>query len=248
MRVMRPGLTLVELVVALALGTVVVGVYAASIVGQRRSERTSASALFPASAADDAVHTVSSALARVAAADSLWPHADTALEWRATVGVALACAAGADTVVVPDTGASAWWESFADSGDVIALGSAAGTWERHAVLGVRTRASGGACGTPQHILALREPVGAGGAMLVRVMRRVRFMLYRGGDGSWWFGQRSCDEPPASHCSSAQPIAGPLDAPPNGFRFVIDSVAGRPRVTISASAGRVARMASVSIQP
>jgi hypothetical protein len=248
MRITRAGLTLTELVVALTLGTIVVALYAGSVVGQRRAERASAGALLPASAADDAVRTISSALARVSAADSLWSRADTALEWRATVGVALACVAGADTVVVPDTGANAWWESFADSGDFMLLGSAAGTWERHSVAGVHTRALGGPCGIPQHILAVREPVVATGALLARVTRRERFMLYRGGDGLWWFGQRSCDEPPPVHCTAAQPIAGPLDAPPTGLRMTIDTVAGRARVTVVASVGRVVRTATVTIQP
>jgi Tfp pilus assembly protein PilX len=244
----RRGTTLAELIVVLVIGTIVIALCATTLVGQRRAERETSASVAPASGADEALRTLESVLARVAVGDTVWARGDSALEWRATVGVALACAAGADTVVVPDSGLTAWWESLADTGDVAALGAGAGTWERHKIRFVHSRSSGGACGTAQHTLQLREVASTIGQPVVRVVRRTRFMLYKGGEGDWWLGQRTCDDSAPLHCTSAQPVAGPLAAPPAGLRFALDSSGAHLRITISVTAGSVVRTATVSIAP
>lgn len=244
----RRGTTLAELIVVLLLGTIVIGLYASTVVGQRRAERTLAGAAASASAADESVRVLAMALERVARADSLWARGDTALEWRATVGVAVACAFGGDSLVVPDTGAAAWWESVPDAGDAAEIGAASGAWVRDEIVFVRSRQSGGACGVPQHTLRLRNALSVAGVPAVRVTRRTRFMLYRGGDGAWWLGQRTCSFALPLQCTPAQPIAGPLATPPSGLRFAIDSAAGVPRVSVTVMAGTVARAATIAVRP
>lgn len=241
----RRGTTLVELVVVLLLGTIVVGMYARTVVAQRRAERTAAAVNAPAAAADEAMRVLAIALERVAAGDSLWARGDTALEWRATIGVAVACAAGGDTIVVPDSGAAAWWEAIPDSGDAAEL-ETSGALVRVEVLSVRSQSSG-ACGGAQRTLRLRAPSGATELPAVRVTRRTRFMLYRGGDGAWWLGQRTCSFATPLSCTSAQPITGPLSPPPLGLRFTLDSVAGILGVGLTVAAGNVVRAERIIVQ-
>ena len=244
----RRGTTLVELVVALILGSVVAGLFAQAVVVQRRSERAVARSIGAASAADEATAMLAAVIARVSNADSLLVRGDTALELRATVGVALACHAASDTVVVSDTGVAAWWESPPESGDAADLADAAGNWTGSEIVAVSTRSSGGACGGAQRTLRLRTPLVAGHAPLVRVARRRRFMLYRGGDGAWWLGERTCSYGDPVHCDAAQPVAGPLSPPPVGVRFVLGSAGTHRTVTIAATAGRVVRTLIVVLRP
>ena len=244
----RRGTTLAELIVVLLLGSIVVGLYASTVVAQRRVERTAAGANAPAAAADESVRILVAALERIAASDSLWIRGDTALEWRATIGVAIACAYGGDTIVVPDSGAAVWWESAPDSGDAAELGGP-GTWAREEVLSVSTRSGGGACGGAQRTLHLRSAQVLSGVPVVRVTRRTRFMLYRGGDGGWWLGQRTCSFAPPLRCTSAQPVAGPLAPPPLGLQFTLDSAGGGvPTIALTVAAGSVARAARVTVHP
>jgi hypothetical protein len=243
----RRGTTLAELIVVLLLGSMVVALYASTVVAQRRAERTAAGANAPAAAADESVHVLMSAFERIAAGDSVWIRGDTAFEWRATIGVAIACAYGGDTVVVPDSGAAAWWESAPDSGDAAELGGT-GTWTREEVLSVSTQSGGGACGGAQRTLRLRSALALGAVPVVRVTRRTRFMLYQGGDGAWWLGQRTCSFAPPLRCTSAQPVAGPLAAPPLGLRFALDSASVAPAIALTVTAGRVVRAARVTVHP
>ncbi len=248
MRLIRRGTTLVELLVALALGSVVAAVFAQSVTVQRRAERVVAHSTAAASAADEAVGVLASAIARVSDADSLLVRGDTALEWRATVGVAIACYAGSDTVVVPDTGLATWWESQPGIGDAVDVANAAGEWTGSEVVAMSTRSTGGACGGAQRMLRLGAALPDSGVLLVRVARRRRFTLYRGGDGDWWLGERTCSDGAPVHCDAAQPVAGPLLAPPSGLRFTLDSSGAHRTVSVAARGGRVVRNLHVALRP
>lgn len=243
----RRGTTLVELLVALALGSLVVAMCATALVGQRRAERRVAESTRPGSAADEAVRVVAASLARVAASDTLVARGDTALEWRAMLGGAVACAGGGDSLVVPDSSAVAWWESEPDSGDVADIDDAAGARATREIVAVSTRSSS-ACAGPARVLRLRDSITTSGAVLVRVTRRVRFMLYRGGDARWWLGQRTCSASAPVSCGAAQPVAGPLSPSPMGLRVAIDSSGAIRVVTVQARAQRAVREAVVSIRP
>lgn len=243
----RRGTTLAELLVVLVLGSVVVGLFARSVVGQRRAERAVAGVSAPAVAVDDAVHILAALLARVSLQDSLIVRADTALEWRAVVGAAIACFAAGDSLVVPDSGVAAWWETAPDSGDATELADESGRWFSGEILSIRARASGGVCGGAQRTLRMRASVAAGQTPFVRVTQRLRMTLYRGGDGAWWLGERTCSTGLPVRCGAAQPVAGPLLAPPAGLRFTVDSSATSRAVTISVAAGRTARSLVVPLR-
>jgi hypothetical protein len=247
MRLTRRGTTLVELLVAIALGSLVVAMCATALVGQRHSERHVAESTRPGSAADEAVRVVAASLARAASADTLVARGDTALEWRAVLGAAVACASGGDSLVAPDSSAVAWWEASPDSGDVADVADASGATTTREIIAVSTRSSG-SCATPARVLRLRDSVAADGAVLVRVTRRVRFMLYRGGDARWWLGQRTCSASAPVSCGAAQPVAGPLSPAPIGLRIAIDSAGSMRVVTIQARAQRAVREAVVAIRP
>lgn len=244
----RRGTTLAELLVVLVVGVLVVGLCAQSVVAQRRAERTTAAANAPGVVVDDASRVLTSALARVAAGDSLWLRGDTALEWRATIGVALSCAAGGDTIVVPDSGLGAWWEAPADSADAAEVRLPDGTIERHEIIAQRARSAGGACGAAQHTLVVRDVIAAIGTAAVRVSRRTRFMVYRGGDGDWWLGQRTCSFGAPIRCAAAQPITGPLAGARTGLQFAVDTTGGVARVSVRVQAGRFVRTALAVIPP
>lgn len=237
----RRGTSLVEVIVATALSVIVIAAFARAITAQRRAERTIATAYQPGVAADEAVRVAAAALSRVAERDSLWVRGDTAMEWRATVGVSLACFAAADSVVVPDVAVSTWWEAPPDTGDVIDVALADGQWAASEIIDIRPRATGGACGAAQRTLQLRNAVAwTAVPPAVRVTRRTRFMLYRGGDGAWWLGERRCIDAVVVTCGAAQPIAGPLAPPPAGLRFAIDSSAPRRMISIAAAASAARR--------
>jgi hypothetical protein len=245
----RRGTSLVEVIVAMTLSVVVIAGFARAIMAQRRAERTIAGAYQPGVAADEAVRVAAALLSRAAASDSLWVRGDSALEWRATVGVSLACFAGGDSVVVPDVAPSTWWEAPPDTGDAADVALAAGQWTSRSIAAIRTRASGGACGGPQRTLQLGTAVAWGATLpAVRVTRRTRLMLYRDGDGAWWLGERRCADSVPAACGAAQPIAGPLAPPPAGLRFAIDSSGPRRVIVILAAAATARRGEIVALLP
>ncbi|HYV98299.1 MAG TPA: prepilin-type N-terminal cleavage/methylation domain-containing protein [Gemmatimonadaceae bacterium] len=245
--VVRSGTTLVELLVVLTIGAVLAGIFARTVITQRRAEQRSADALERDVAVDEALAVLTSALARAAGTDSLTVRADTALELRATVGIAVACVAAADSVVVPDSGSAAWWEASPDTADTAELGDASGAWVARRVVLVRALGPGGPCAASHHTLKLAAGAAFGAAPLVRTTRRLRFMLYKGGEGLWWLGERACSGAPLK-CDAAQPIAGPLSAPPAGLRITIDSSSGAKRVSITAASGTATRSVSVVVPP
>lgn len=240
---MRRGVTLAELMVALVLGGIVLSSFARSMHVQRRNEAKVTAAQRRASAASEVVRVATAAMSRIATGDAVWIHGDTAIEWRAPLGVALACVAGGDSIVVPDSGSAAWWEFHPDSGDAVELTTAAGSTTIHEIIRVSTRSTG-SCGASDRVLYVSGAHNVAGPVAARVMRRIRMVLYRGGDGDWWLGERRCPFEGAVKCSSAQPIGGPLDKPPAGLRFRVDTVGDRHVISAMASSGGVRRSAAV----
>lgn len=245
---MRRGTTLAELIVALVLASLVCGLVARSLTAQRRSERAIANLSASVSTIDESIGVIVAALERVAAADTVQLRGDTAIDFGMTIGAGVACRAGADSVVLLDDGNSAWWETSPDSGDTID----AMTWRqwwRTEIVSARTRTTvAGACSGSQRILRLRSPgPDAAELPLIRVTRRVRFMVYRGGDGAWWFGERTCSPTPPFACSAAQPVSGPLSNA-RGLRFSVDTIAETPILIVTATAGTRTRTAVIPLRP
>src|SRR5258708_1114270 len=78
-----------------------------------------------------------------------------------------------------------------DTSGAAELGSETGAWTTQEIVGVSVQSSGAACGGAQRTLHLRNAVVFSALPLVRVTRRRRYMLYRGSDGLWWLGERTC---------------------------------------------------------
>ncbi len=241
----RRGTTLAELVVALALAGVVMGAASGTVVQylRQRSQREADDR------ARDAVRTTRDVLrAELAHADAdVRVLGDTALQLSALRVVATACDASANRLVLP-AGVPMW--SAPRTGDSLAIAdtSQGGDW-RTTVLSVRAERASAECptGGTRVVLAASPPVSVLARLLpTRIWRVVRYVLYRGGDGSWWLGERGC----APGCSAAQPIAGPLRSPSQGgLRLaLVLGPGGQPRaldVSVRAVAGN--RGAALSVR-
>ena len=226
----RPGVTLVELVVALSLGGIVLAVASGSLLRQQRAVRW----IDGLSGAELQSRTVLRLLA-----DELEPlHAgdlaagqasDSSLELRAVVAASLTCDSAAAVTLVPESDAAPPLGVVARApvvGDSVWLYRDSLGWRGHSVISVaRTTA---ACGVPTtasgpaYTLALDAPAGVRAATPVRVTRRERWVVYRAGDGRWQLGVRDWSAS-ASRFLAPQPVAGPFvrrtaNGRRTGFRF------------------------------
>ena len=192
------------------------------------------------------------AASNVAEGGDLAELSDTAVDVRAVVGGAVVCAPpvggvpGSTVSLAAGDVAVGWWAAAPQAGDValvhdpgVAAGAEDDAWTARAVRGVSGAASacaGGpfagaavAGGAVPWRLTLDGPplpatVGVGAP--VRVLRRRRYTLYRGGDGLWALGLREWD---AGAWTGVQPLAGPFDAPvAGGMRVVVRDSVGAER--------------------
>lgn len=228
----RRGLTLVELIVALVLASVVLGLATTSSLRQQRLH----SSIHAVAVADDqlraAVRLVASQLAMLdATAGDLLPGLgmDTALQFRAPVAHALSCVTGIGAVTLR-----------ADAAGEVALGGEASlprasdtlwwlgdsTWVGRRIAAV-TQATV-ACVAPvattsrttlRLTLGTVDTVPAGAPL--RITRQTRYGLYRASDGTWQLGFREWNDP-SNQFAAPQPVAGPLllrvGARHSGFRY------------------------------
>jgi hypothetical protein len=249
----RPGYTLAELLVAAIAGGLVSATAVA--LGARTRSATGREAARAAARAQlrTAVSVVSAELADAgsdAAPDGadLAELSDSAVDVRATIGGSVVCAttAGPGTGSTLDLAASrpglAWWSAQPRDGDVVlvhdlgpAPGPADDAWTARAVRGAvpaSTACAGspfaGAAGETPWRLTLDGPplparIAAGAP--VRVLRRRRYALYRGGDNLWALGLREWE---AGGWQGVQPLAGPFDAPSaGGMRVTVRGAGGTP---------------------
>ena len=225
----RRGASLVELLVAVALFTLVCALGAAIV----RAQRTALGALAGSTQARAALRHAAAALELELRAATLADPprllGDSAVELLVPVAEGVLCATPADShelLLWPRDRAAGHgrtrWREYPEPGDVVAAlvraDSAGGRWLHAVVQEVGERVSSGCAPTPgapapagsaPH-LRTDAPIGAslGRGTVVRVERRLRYALYRGGDGSWQLGQRRCAADGAT-CGGIQPVAGPL---------------------------------------
>lgn len=235
-------MTLVEALVALTLLGVVGTIGVRTLLAHERQVRTARHREHGRLAADEVVRVLTATLRYSVATDSLRLLGDTSVALTGTVGVALACAAAHDSVVVPAVaGVAAWWDVAPDSGDVVVIESVQGTSTLHQVRAARRRSGSGACGESWRFdLAPALPVELG-VVVVRVLRPVRLVVYRGSDGAWWWGERRCASLAWTPCGPAQPIAGPLAAPRGGVLLARDG----DRVLAAVRSGTALRRAAIT---
>lgn len=233
----RRGTTLAELLVALVLGAIVLGVATVSLLRQQRST------LAMTSRTESATQ-LRLATAIVRAQGALHGHddllldasADTALQLRATIAVGAACtsavhpafSAGGPDIASgglassPRPGDSIWW-----------YGPAGDSWTGEPIRSVAS--DSGACGVP----SVSDDAGAAVTFRVRrsgsdtipaltplrVTRHERLVLYRAADGGWYLGLREWNAAAGSF-GSPQPVAGPflrsVAGLRSGFRYFSSS--------------------------
>ncbi len=230
----RPGVTLIELIVAMTVAAVVLSTIAAiSLRGQRLFAD-----LAGARAATARVREGSDILSlelRGASPSSgdIMEARDTALEVRGTIAAAIACAASAGALALAPPVAGA--ESYAgvltpiDSGDtawVLTPTDSIPSWVGYRIVATSTAApQDSACDSPGPYLgATAHPVPTVSLMLtgapqiarmvgmpVRVTRAMRYSLYRAADGNWYLGERDWNAALAMF-NGIQPVSGPFPSP------------------------------------
>ena len=238
----RRGSSLAELIVAFTMLTLLSALAATALVGAERRMRSANAS----SAAERAVREGAAVLlSELAGADSIVARGDTAVDYLGLVGVSVLCVAADSALVVPPSVASnvppfSVWRASPSAGDVVALfDPGAARWRYSRVDSVASRSDGAGC-TPssgllsaadsvarrpvtRFVLDAQLPAGLPVGAPIRVMRRARWALYRGGDGRWALGLRACD--PITGCGTAQPASGPYaSARDSGFNVRLDSVA------------------------
>jgi hypothetical protein len=224
----RRGAGIAELVVALALTALLSAAGAAALVGIERYVRRTV-------VDGDAQRVLREAEAvlvsevRAAAADSVVVRGDTAVDLLTGVALSVACVASGSEFVLPSEVVAVGvpftqLRSAPVAGDLLAAYDTVAGWRSARIDSVLWRADGAGCATTSGFRAARDSaaripvlrirlaaaVGGGVGSPVRIFRRGRYALVRGGDGSWGLAWRRCDLPEV--CGPSQPVAGPLVAP------------------------------------
>jgi prepilin-type N-terminal cleavage/methylation domain-containing protein len=228
----RAGLSLVELLVALALGGIVMAAAASSMLRQQRGVRwiegltgaelqlrpvlrllTDELSLLDAGAGDLAAGQAS----------------DSSLQLRTVVAASLACDSAGVLTLLPDTGVSPPLAGLArppEPGDSVWLYFDAIGWRARSIVNVSRATT--ACAVPAsaagptYRLGLDQPPDAPAGTPVRITRWERWVVYRAGDGRWYVGIRDFS-PATGRFLAAQPVAGPFvraarDGVRTGFRY------------------------------
>jgi prepilin-type N-terminal cleavage/methylation domain-containing protein len=232
----RRGVTLVELVVAMAVGGVVLALVAAISVRQQRLHADLADRLALTEQLRQAATVLPIELRGLAVdAGDLREARDTAVEFRSTIASAVVCdTLSGGVVLAPATAGSSALAGFLTS---IADGDTAWAFTPDSIdrwiplpIGSAGSAAGGGCGRGGPLLdasaralgrvllrfATASPLPIGS--VVRVTRPTRYSLYRGGDGRWYLGAREWNAA-ANRFNTIQPASGPfMSAAGRGLEF------------------------------
>jgi prepilin-type N-terminal cleavage/methylation domain-containing protein len=260
----RRGFTLAEIILALVLGALVLGIVAAvgsqlqrrlSIQADRQSAReqlTSAAELLPIDLRGLSPNSGDIALGEAR---------DSSIQLRATIASAFVCAKtatilvlapylgpGGRSVAMPmQAGDTAWLLTDHDTGEV---------WRSVPLRGARRVP--GSCSPPldtagakvfdvAHIWSadLADSIDATVGAIARVTRPMRFSFYRASDGHWYLGLRSWNSA-ALQFNTIQPVSGPF-APvfqDRGTRFQYFDDAGNRLSPTSGDIRQIARIEAV----
>jgi prepilin-type N-terminal cleavage/methylation domain-containing protein len=246
----RSGFSLIELLIALTLALVVGAMTTLFLLHQHRFTHGVTEVVSTQDRLHDAVNVLVADL-RAAPASALRDATDTSITFFSLVGSSVLCTdpAGVHVTLVPDTLATnqtlSAWVATPDSGDVVllyhdtsAVSPAAG-WLRYHIAQVSDRSVATACPpstgfttpddashsatTYDFTLDASPPLSITSGTPVRVMRLVRYSIYRASDRSWYLGYHLCNDLDNT-CSTIQPVSGPYTqeaTPPLTFRYYSD---------------------------
>ena len=260
MRVSACGYTLIELLIALAIGALVIGLTSTIAFRHQRFHRDVVIAVERADQLDELVALMPISLRAIAPGEGdIAPGGarDTALEFRGTIASGAICDSGSANVVFaplegaprlaasltrPEPGDTAWF--------LVASGSRE-TWAPRPITGARDSAAVCRFGSvatfgiaPRLSIALRlaSPAPAG-SVVARVTRPWRYSLYKSSDGGWYLGAKDWN-PATVRFNTIQPVAGPLvSASAGGLRFrYLDSLGN----ALAAVPPDPARIASIEV--
>lgn len=230
----RNGVTLAEVVIALALLGVLGGAIGLTLIRQQRFYRGTTELLHAREGVRDAMELLSTDIRGMSVADTVRLLADSAIEFFANVGSSIVCqTTGGNGVGLPaaSSGRGNSLTAFLvqpDTGDIAVFHldppEEAPEWEHHRIIGFGAGQLSATC--PGSSAFSREgdsdarvkgffldvstplsPRVTAGAP-VRFIRRGRYSLYHASDGRWYLGYRRCNAVGASSCGAIQPLSGP----------------------------------------
>lgn len=176
--------------------------------------------------------------------DSLLVASDTALEFFSAIGTSTLCASPAPNRITlpPDSLPSgrtlSSWVATPDTGDEMFIfadstSSSPAGWQRARIVSFANIATPAGCPVSAGLLSASDVASPGRSYQatfdptvsinahrgtpVRIVRRVRYSVYRGGDGKWYLGYRRC----TGGCAPIQPVSGPYEShigTPISFRY------------------------------
>ena len=232
----RRGTSLGELLVALALGSIVLATATSSMLRQQRTALSVDAQVRDRAQLRPALSLLHAqlSLSDGATGDLVAGEAsDTALQFRAVVAAGLACAPelGAVTLPLDDDGemTRAGVQSLPRAGDTLWWYDVrASRWQGRALTSVTARrspcngANPPASGGTTLRMRLSDPDSIPALAPVRITRPLRYAFYRSSDGSWQLGLREWSEA-LRQLSAPQPVAGPFaraqsSGVRSGFRY------------------------------
>ena len=256
MRVTRRGYTLLEMLVALSVGVVVIGLGATIAFRHQRFHRDVVIAVERSDQLAELIALLPIPLRGISPGEGdIAPGGarDTAIEFRGTIASGVVCDSASTTAMIAPLDPTARLSSVLtrpEAGDTAWFLDASGpteTWAARAITAVSDSlalcrvGSSAPFGTSLHAsiaLRLATPPPAA-APIVRVTRPIRYSVYRASDARWYLGAKEWN-PAVSHFSTIQPVAGPIVSPAGGgmrFRY-LDSI-GSLLPTVPPDPGRIA---------
>ncbi|MFL5485009.1 MAG: hypothetical protein ACJ793_05185 [Gemmatimonadaceae bacterium] len=255
-----------EIVVVMAIAGLFGGTIAVTLNRQQRFYRGAAELHYVRESVRDAMEVLSIDIRGMSVADTVGIRADSAVEFFANIGGAVVCQIAGNEIGLPAAQSSAnslssfWIEP--DTGDLAMFyDSGPEQWKPHRIAAFASRALTSSCppvsGMSQQsatdtvarafVVTLSAPLESGMKVgsPVRFLRRVRYSLYRAGDGDWYLGYRRCSAIGPSSCAAVQPISGPYrayspDPRSTGLLFEYFDASG-DRLPAPASAPALARV-------
>jgi len=231
----RRGFTLIELMVAIVLLSIVAGGMMGIIVRQQQFYSGSAGVLETRGSVRDGMAMITSDLRSLSPSKlDIYAMGRTFIEFRLSTGAAVICTISVDrkTVTVPplvlstNTGLTSWISAPQNGDSVLAYDADTSAnasddkWDPGQLTAGATgaascpnstgftRTSGEASSGWQFPLhdALASTVQVGGAL--RFFRRARYQLFQASDGLWYLGFYDCLPTRTPACTTLQPVSGP----------------------------------------
>ncbi|MFL5639248.1 MAG: PilW family protein [Gemmatimonadaceae bacterium] len=227
----RAGLSLTEMLVVMAIAGLLGGTVAVTLNRQQRFYRGAAELHYVRENVRDAIDVLSTDIRGMSVADTVGIRADSAIEFFANIGSSVVCQIVGNEIGLPGVQSSASsLSSFLiepDTGDLATFygrsESGAEEWKQRRIMAFSARTLPSTCpsssGLSQQsetdatargfVVSLAAPLDSEIRIgsPVRFARRVRYSLYRAGDGDWYLGYRRCNAIGLSVCGVIQPITG-----------------------------------------